>query len=474
MDGGGTTLVIPVEDQVREFDAKLLTACVAAERGFRVVLGSWTYVNYALPFLKRGVYIAKSMRPRNALLFRILHDLGHTVVAFDEESLVRFDSPEFNTWRYSRNSFRHLSQLFAWGVDDAELLGNYPGNNGIPVHVTGNPRIDLLRKELRGYFAPAAAALRERYGDFILVNTNFSSVNAFVPGFNLSVREGTGRKQVVSRSGKGLSPGFARDRAAHQQALFESFRALIPRLGAAFPDRCIIVRPHPTENHALWRDLLEGLDNVHVLHEGNVVPWLLACKVLVHNGCTTAVEGAVLDTPAVSYRPVTDERFDYRLPNSLSHQARTAAELLALVDDVVADRLGPVAAAQRRRVLERHLAATTGPLAADRVVDVLVNAGYGEALPPRPGAARYATAWATANIRTLVKHINRYRSGHWNSSAYHAHRFPELDVADVEERLHRLQAALGRFGGIRVERASRFIFRISDSAGRDAGVTAAA
>ena len=32
-----STLIVPVENQVRELDAKLLLACIAVERGFPVV-----------------------------------------------------------------------------------------------------------------------------------------------------------------------------------------------------------------------------------------------------------------------------------------------------------------------------------------------------------------------------------------------------------------------------------------------------
>ena len=34
------TLLIPVENQVRELDPKLLLACIAAQRGFSSVIGS--------------------------------------------------------------------------------------------------------------------------------------------------------------------------------------------------------------------------------------------------------------------------------------------------------------------------------------------------------------------------------------------------------------------------------------------------
>src|SRR5687767_9658409 len=83
------TLSIPVESQVRELDAKLLLSCVAAERGFPVVLGSRAFIHYLMPFLSRGVYVAKSMRSLSARMFDITRGLGHEIVAWDEESLVR-------------------------------------------------------------------------------------------------------------------------------------------------------------------------------------------------------------------------------------------------------------------------------------------------------------------------------------------------------------------------------------------------
>ena len=57
-----STLIVPVENQIRELDAKLLLACVAAERGFPVVLGSRAFIHHQIASFPRGVYLAKSMR----------------------------------------------------------------------------------------------------------------------------------------------------------------------------------------------------------------------------------------------------------------------------------------------------------------------------------------------------------------------------------------------------------------------------
>lgn len=455
------TLIVPVENQVRELDAKLLLACVAAERGFSVVLGSRTFINFAMPSLPLGLFLAKSMRSISQRTLAINRGLGQRIVAWDEESLVRYESADYTRWRYSADSFKCIDELFAWGADDAEFFKRYEGYTGVPVHVTGNPRIDLLRPELRGYFDGEVQALKARYGDFILVNTNFSFVNNFVPSLNLLERDAAGQVSV-SRTGRGMSPAFAAGMAAHQQAIFDHFRELLPRLATWFPERHIVLRPHPSENHDGWRQALAGCPRVSVVHEGNVVPWLMAAKVLLHNGCTTAVEASVLETPAVSYMPVRSESFDYRLPNGLSHQANTPDEVRGALAAVLDGSLGLVDAAVRQRLFDRHLAATDGPLACDRVLDVLQSLGRAEPMAEAAPKPAWARAWLASRYRTLKKRLNGLRPGHRNSAAYHAHRFPGVTADELNGRIARFAAQLGRFGGIRAEARSAHVFTVGD------------
>ena len=61
MASSRTTLIIPVESQARELDAKLLLACAAAERGFPVVIGSRAFLHYqinAMPTTAGRVLVA--------------------------------------------------------------------------------------------------------------------------------------------------------------------------------------------------------------------------------------------------------------------------------------------------------------------------------------------------------------------------------------------------------------------------------
>ena len=52
-------LIIPVEIQVRELDAKLLLACVAAQRGYPVVIGKLKTILARIASFPRSVFISK-------------------------------------------------------------------------------------------------------------------------------------------------------------------------------------------------------------------------------------------------------------------------------------------------------------------------------------------------------------------------------------------------------------------------------
>jgi surface carbohydrate biosynthesis protein len=407
------------------------------------------------------VFLAKSLRSISKLMLNVIHGLGHRIVAWDEESLVRYSSPEYYAWRYSDATFGVIDELFAWGEDDAEFFKAYSGYRGTPLHITGNPRIDLLRPEVRGYFAPEVERLRAQYGNFVLVNTNFSFVNNFVPSLNLIGRDAQGTA-TVSRTGLGMSVDFATRMANHQQAIYEAFRELMPKLAAWFPDRRIILRPHPSENHGVWRQVLADCPHVEVIHEGNVVPWLMAAKVLLHNGCTTAVEASVLGTPAVSYMPLQSEACDYHLPNGLSHCALTLEEVRQLIGEILDDRRGLVDEATRERLFSRHLTATRGVLACDRVMDVLVAGGYIEQQPPQPPLWPWLKARLVCGVRTFGKRMNSRRTDHRNSAAYHAHRFPDINAPALNARIARFSQQLGRFHGVRAEAHSPYVFKIRD------------
>ncbi|MEA2108636.1 MAG: surface carbohydrate biosynthesis protein [Pseudomonadota bacterium] len=448
-----STIIIPVESQVRELDAKILLACAAAERGFPVIIGSRAFIHFQMDSLPRGVYLAKSMRTLSIRMFAILRDLGHEIVGWDEEGLVRWPDQEYYRWRLSPVTLRKLSHLLTWGADDARVLRDYPGYPGTPIHLTGNPRIDLLRPELRSFYQQKADKLKEQYGDFILINTNFSKVNHFFS--HLSEL-----KKPALELEAGGEETFDAGKGRLKQVLFEYFQEMLPALCQTMPDHSIVVRPHPAENHHPWMEIAEGYPNLEIINEDSVTPWLMAAKVLVANGCTTMIEAAVLGTPTVAYQPVTGGQYDDDLPNEVSYRACSLDELCLQVKEIVNGEKGSMDELERSRILEPHIAALDGRLSCDRMVDVLAEVGYLQGPPPAVPLRKYLRGWLHNRVRKVSKKINMRRPGHRNNFAYHQHRFPGVTADEIQDRIKRLGDILGRFQDVQVKRLSEYIFRI--------------
>lgn len=460
-----STLLIPVENQVRELDAKLLLACLAAQRGYPVLFGSRAYCHFAAAAVPRGVYLAKSMRSLSGAMFRILRLLGHAIVCWEEEALVHPPPEIYFGLRLSAKTVGLVSHVFAWGQENFDLLQQYPQlPENLPIHITGNPRGDLLRPELRSFFNDEVARLRREHGDFLLINTNFSDVNPFIPAVGLFLPAGkAGEKPRFGQAGKGMGLEFAEGLRAHKRKVMAAFLELLPALARAFPDLAIVLRPHPAEKHEVYQQLASRCRQVRVLNQGNVVPWLLAAKALLHNGCTTGLEAYLLGVPAISHLPDFDERYDYDfqgLPTKLSHESFSFEELTALLRRVLAGELGAASGAERQSLADHYLAAQDGPLACERILDVLDAAGYRQGPPPAASAPAFAQGWLLANLKAGLTKLNMRRPGP-NRQAYHDHRFPELSVADLEGRAAKFGELLNRCDGIRIRPHSRHLFWIA-------------
>lgn len=447
-------LILPCETRFREFEAKLLLAAHAAERGWEVTVGAKKAIDRRLARLRRGVYVGKSVTARNRGLFGILRLLGYTVTTWDEEGLV-YASPEvYHATKIGPGVLELPVRLFAWGEANAEAWRSYPDYGGTPIAVTGNPRADLLRPEMRGYFAPEAEALHARHGDFILINTNFSRLNHFNPGESRQrhlIEDGGGR--IVAEDDPRL--GLAR----HKEALFSAFRKMAPALARRFPDRKLVLRPHPSESPAIWRELLADCPNAEVVYEGNAAAWLMAAAAMVHNGCTTAVESFLLDRPAIAYRPVTSERYDHPLPNALSLEARDLDGLFARVGEALAGGAGARAAvlADRHAIAQRAVASIEGARACERILDVLDDLAE---QPARGSAAKRLGGTLLAEGNALLKRIEARRAGHRNSRAYLAHMFPPVARPEAHACLTRFAGLLGRFRDLRLTDTGDSVFRL--------------
>lgn len=460
-------MIIPVEIQVRELDAKLLLACVAAQRGHPVVIGKLKTILARIASLPRSVFISKGMGAQSVEKFKFIRGLGHEIAGWDEEALVHLPPEVHFGKRVAPDAARYISHLFAWGPESAELWRSNPQFRESSIHVTGNPRIDLLRREIRPYYADEARALRDANGDFILVNTNFPLVNSNRGIFR---NDGTtGDERPLGIGARGMTREFAEGLYRHKHGNFVRFQHMIPELARAFPELTVLVRPHPSEQPEVYHEIARKSDNVVIENEGNVIPWLIAARATIHNGCTTGVESNLLDVPTLSYGPSIDAGLDlgraFRLPNLISHQCPDFDHLRVRLQQILAGEIGSAEAADREQLLGEFIAPLDGPLASDRILDVIDDFTRGDAELPPPPLPQRLDAWlriAGSRLERVVSKISFERLAHRRTGAPNARRavYPGVAIDDVQRRLKRFQDVLGSSERLDVEPLGQHLYRI--------------
>jgi hypothetical protein len=335
----------------------------------------------------------------------------------------------------------------------------------VPIHITGNPRNDLLRPEIQPYYEKEVSNIRETYGDFILINTNFNHVNAFSPIRTLFLpADKPGEEPKFGRAARGMTREYAEGLRDLKQATFEHFQEMIPTLEKALPATTIVVRPHPVESQEVYRQIAARCERVHVINEGNVVPWLMACKVLIHNGCTTSVEAFAMGVPAVSYRATTNDDYDYgfyRLPNKLSHQCFNFEELQQTLKKILCGELGVGNGDERQALIDHYLAAQKGPLACERIVDVLEKTAADLPNLPGPPIGERLQGWFKATKRRVRRWSKLRKTDPTRSLEHQQNKYPEVPLGEMRARVARLLEVMGDDSRLNVEQIYHKLFRIT-------------
>jgi hypothetical protein len=149
------------------------------------------------------------------------------------------------------------------------------------------------------------------------------------------------------------------------------------------------------------------------------------------------------------------------LPNLISHSCFNLDELEATLKKILNGELGPADGDDRKLLVEQYLSAQEGPLACERMVDVLEKIVKGRRKLPNPGAVTRISGWSLWALRTMIKRYKDSRPRSHNKPEFQRHRYPEVSLNGMKERVSRFQQLLGYHNELKVERFFNQFFRIS-------------
>lgn len=463
-------LYIPIEMKVRELEGKALLAFVAAERGHSVILGAKTDTLVAADKgdLPPGIVHMKSITPSESTLRQLerFHQHGHLVTCQDEEGGIideKYDT--FGLLRFSEESLGLTDQVFGWGEFDTDSLkGLFPGYSKI-MNKAGSPRADFWRPELKSYHSKVSPDPDNSDRPFILVSSNFGGMLNENRIWNIfaRLREAGYFDRDPSRE------EHEYENASYQIRLIGQFIKLIRHLAKTFPQIDILVRPHPVESVDAWEKLIGSYPNIIVRREGSITPWIHSSLMVLHNGCTTAMEAAVCGVPGLAFRPFPSP-IEREIPNKVSRQAFSIEEATDMVDIFLKEGRFPADPEHDKlvnHILASRFANLTGPLGADNIVDAWETLAKESKLPhtspeqllesfnakhrvSSTSVARIIKGGLSKMISILSKEEEIIiESGELLNTKY---KFRDFSEEEIQSVLSNLQKVLGRFGNVRYKR----------------------
>jgi surface carbohydrate biosynthesis protein len=293
-------VLIPIETASRETPYKVFLSVLLSKKGFNCYIGTKNSINNLIENSEDFVYLDKGFH--NGISQKIYSPIKANngyIFSLDEEGAVDYADNRIIKHRYCKELFDFADHVFFWGKRQHDVVEENIKNPN-KVSISGHPRFQLLLKKFHEIYHPEVRKISEKYGKYVLFNTNMSFGNN-INGDKFILENYSDRfddlKNIIS---------FDKEKC-------NLFLQRIREIALSTSD-FVILRPHPEEKLSYYTEQLKDLQNVKVIYEGSVVPWILGSKYVVHPDCTTAIEAVFLGKKAFSLLP---KNYDLTIVTSL-------------------------------------------------------------------------------------------------------------------------------------------------------------
>jgi surface carbohydrate biosynthesis protein len=353
-----------VDHPKRDLPGAVMLGYQLARRGIASTIIPMYEQGVDIPRLGVDTLVLNYARESNKGLIERYAQAGLRVFVLDTEGGVLAEkggnSPVALARRMKASGYGELlAGYFFWG---SRLRDAFRDEAVLPpgaLHVTGCPRFDFAAPRWRGL-------LDRPDGGYLLVNANFPLVN---PRYS-----GSPDRERQAMIGAGWEAGYVDRLLGDLSAVFARYLEEIRRLAAARPRQRFLVRPHPFEGEASYREAFAALPNVKVDGEGSVLHVIRNCRAVLHLNCGTAIEAVMLgklpiqlghlDTPATAGHAM--------LPARISRRASSFEAALDIIDRLDEETAAFDFAAVHKAHIEAFFFLNDGSAAA-RVADVLAR-----------------------------------------------------------------------------------------------------
>lgn len=450
-----TTIYLPIELSRREIVAKSFLATSLAARGHTALIfraDLFDRVGWPGPGIYIGKNVFRAAPPHDLTFYHAMKRRGIRVWHLDEEGGIYLGETEddwraFLARRVDPSAFDAEDKILVWGDWQNEFFASR--GLSAPIHTTGHLNFDICQPRYQAALAEFDAHETKGENGYILVNTRFTVSNARDNGASHLIHT-----EIVRQF---FDQDLLFDKLVSDGKSFYQFIDLISTMSARFPDRRIVLRPHPAESPDLYSRIFASTPSVIVAESGDVGSWIRRASCVIHNGCTTAIQAAIAGKPVITFMPYPDDaRLIACLPNRVGILAQTVDEVLQAVE-----RPAPLRdAGHWKRTISRLDTI-------DRITDLVDEADSARPATSSAVVRRLAAQFGVSEtMRAVVRLMLPERRRSFRKAQEH------FDPAFFARIRHLAPGAAAHYGArVRVRRMSRFCYAFLPPADADTAAT---
>ena len=299
------TVLFPLEIKDREFHSKIFLASkIVKHSNFSVVIGEKNKV-YNLFKHNENVYLLSKGGPKSGFRFEKNKFKKNFIGILDEEGpILNLDKHEKNT-RLHKDILNNIDNYFLWGKKDHTSTRSIFKKFKEDLNLYGHPKFDILKRENINFYKKDIVRLKTKYKKFIFVSSSFpvdqvmskKSFNKFrFHNFEMANKE----NKIKSDFDRYLK--IEKDNYLYLIKLLEDIAYENPSLN-------IIFRPHPRQDiNLVKKRFTKKLKNIKIIYEGVISPWIAACDVYIHSGCSSFLEAACLEKKIIYFSKKDHEK----------------------------------------------------------------------------------------------------------------------------------------------------------------------
>ncbi|MGL1861997.1 MAG: hypothetical protein OCC46_05675 [Pseudodesulfovibrio sp.] len=423
---------IPMEIVNRELDGVLYLAMHLAKQGIPTLFGERMVHEYIFR-LNKGKPVIYFDQEQNGDVNQFVLDEGGLVINLNAEGQNLDMYPQIvDIFAKVAPTF---SAMFVRGEEQKKsLVEKFPEDRKDCVIASGHPSFDILNSRFNSYHEdPDIVAQHGR--DYIQINTQFVTFNHKM-GFDDYLKMISKLKEWKELYSDESFLELNNRQREFEGKIAHEFIEMAKRVAAEFPDRHIIVRPHPMEGHDFYTSQLSEIPNLFVRPGGAVRPWLSSAATMIHHSCTTGVEALLMGKNVVRFDPIENELGE----NMQSHAGMRAQDIDQVIELV---RSGTMSESERQEQIERmrpHMANCGEDLASPAIaghVAKLVKSGDFW-LPEKLNWLESAKCWR----KYFSKLLRVHQPGRVGKKVRYAlEKFPRLPFSEVETLVGKLKFA---------------------------------